>query len=100
MEFIYEQIALWSPTVASVVGIVITVVVTVYKVLRAINDFKERNKEQIQKLIEDDAQIKEDMKQIIAENIELKKRINILVDKLTKVDNYVEEKLNERNKNN
>ena len=100
MEFIYEQIALWSPTVASVVGIVITVVVTVYKVLRAINDFKERNKEQIQKLIEDDAQIKEDMKQIIAENIDLKKRINILVDKLTKVDNYVEEKLNERNKNN
>ena len=96
MEFLLEQLTLWSPTVASVIGIVVTSLFTIYKLVKAINDFKERNKEEIKALIDNDSQIKIDLNNIVEENKELKRTISILVDKLTKVDGYVEAKLNEQ----
>lgn len=87
------------PTITSIAGIVITVICTIYKVLKAINEFKDRNKEQIQALIDDDEKLKADMQSIINENKELKKTIGILVDKLTHIDGYVEAKLNESKHN-
>ena len=99
LELILQQITLWMPTITSIAGIVITVICTIYKVLKAINEFKDRNKEQIQALIDDDEKLKADMQSIIAENRELKKTIGILVDKLTHIDGYVEAKLNESKHN-
>lgn len=79
IEAILEIIAIWAPSLVSIAGIALTVILGLNKLITAIREFKADKT-----LIDLQAKISE----VVAQNKDLQQTNKILVDKLTKIKDY------------
>lgn len=84
IEMILAQVAIWLPSLAAVLGVVLLVIKGVQQVREFIASFKS---EEITKEL---TNIRKELKVVIDENAELKRAQRILIDKLTKIKDYVD----------
>lgn len=81
VDVIINQIIIWLPSLASILGIITTAKIAVDKIYASINQLKS------------DANIKRlksDLEKSIEENKEIKEQLDLLLDELHKIKNYRE----------
>lgn len=79
IEAILELVAIWAPSLVSIAGIALTVILGLNKLITAIREFK------ADKTLID---LQSQMSEVIAQNKALQQTNKILVDKLTKIKDY------------
>ena len=89
IEIIVNYASIWAPSLCAILGIGVTVITAMAKVRSAIAEFK---KEEVMQELS--TQLAEQNKQ----NAELVRCNKLLLDKITKIQNYSEEVKNEHNK--
>lgn len=81
VDAIINQIIIWLPSLASILGIITTAKIAVEKIYASINQLK--SDANIQRL-------KSDLERSIAENKEIKEELDLLLDEIHKIKNYRE----------
>lgn len=82
MELILTYVSMWAPALAAILGVVASVVFAVAKVKSAINDLRKSD---------DIANLTTEINRLAAENKELRRTENLILDELTKIENYAEQ---------
>jgi uncharacterized protein YoxC len=80
---IAEYAALWTPALAGILGIVVTVLTTISRLNEALKTLKADTTL---------SQLKSDLKRISAQNEELVKCNKLLLDQITKIQGYADHK--------
>ena len=88
MEAIIAIIATVAPGVVSVLGIIATVLVGAYKLVKTINDFRSEKDKLVEELRTSDTQYKQYIMELIAQNKELAEKNAALTDYLAHVKGY------------
>lgn len=88
MEAIIAIIATVAPGVVSVLGIIATVLVGAYKLVKAINDFRGEKDKLIEELRASDSQYKQNIMTLIEQNKELAEKNAALTDYLAHIKGY------------
>lgn len=83
IELLITHISIWCPALAAILGVVAVVIVAVAKVKKAINEF--RKTDDIQALTTE-------LKMLRANNQELSEKYSLLLDEVTKIHNYYNDK--------
>ena len=82
MELILTYVSMWAPALAAILGVVASVVFAIAKVKSAINNFRKTD---------DIANLTTEINRLAAENKELRRTENLILDELTKIENYAEQ---------
>lgn len=82
MELILTYVTMWAPALVAILGVVASVVFAIAKVKSAINDLRKTD---------DIANLTTEINRLAAENKELRRTENLLLDELTKIENYAEQ---------
>ena len=88
METIMTYIALWAPSIISFIGIAATVITALAKFKEAVAGLTQENL--IQSVAKSEEQLREEIKALINQNSELTKANKYLVDRITKIQDYVD----------
>lgn len=88
MEIIINTLAIWGPSLVAILGIVASVVGAIAKVNNAINDSKAAIAE-VRKT-EDFAKLSAEVSRVASENAEIVRTNKLLLDELTKIENYAD----------
>lgn len=83
IELLITYISIWCPALVAILGVVAIVIAAVAKVKVAINEFRKT---------EDIANLTKELKVLQAENHELNEKYSLLLDEITKIHNYYNEK--------
>lgn len=86
MQTITECLAIWAPSLVSILGIIVAIIPTVQKITDYLKALKEDKT-----LVE----ISEKLEKLASENAELTRCNKILIDKLTKIKDYADHKKGE-----
>lgn len=79
MEIFIEYLAIWAPSLVSILGVVTTIIIAINKVVTAYNNL---NKDETLK------EVRNQLKESIKTNKELNEKYDLLLDQLTKIKNY------------
>lgn len=82
MELILTYVSMWAPALVAILGVVASVIFAIAKVKSAINDFRKSD---------DIANLTVEINRLAAENKELRRTENLLLDEITKIENYAEQ---------
>lgn len=82
MELILTYVSMWAPALVAILGVVASVIFAIAKVKSAINDFRKSD---------DIANLTVEIQRLAAENKELRRTENLLLDEITKIENYAEQ---------
>lgn len=82
-EIIMEYIAIWAPAITAVLATVASALLAFGKVKKAVNDLKQE---------ETINQLKIKLTEQVKENKEIREQLDIVIDQLTKIENYRENK--------
>lgn len=85
-EIIIAHVSIWLPSLAAALGVVLMVLKGISEVRKFIASLKS------EEITEELRKNNEALSRVIAENEELKKAQRILIDKLTKIKDYVDNK--------
>ena len=88
MEAIIAIIATVAPGVVSVLGIIASVLIGGYKLVKAINDFRNEKDKLVEELRTSDTQYKKYIMELVAQNKELAEKNAALTDYLAHVKGY------------
>lgn len=88
MELLLSYLAMWAPSIVAMLGIAATVIAAIGKVKSAIEDLK--GKDAISAVIQSEEKITAEISTLIAQNKELAKANKCLVDRITKIQDYVD----------
>jgi hypothetical protein len=88
MESIIAIISTVAPGVVSVLGIIASVLIGGYKLVKAINDFRSEKDKLIEELRTSDTQYKKYIMELVAQNKELAEKNAALTDYLAHVKGY------------
>ena len=80
-EIIMQYVAMWAPAVAAVLAIVSSALLTISKIKTAINSLKQEDT--INNLTSK-------LSEALRENKEIKEELDVLIDKITKIEHYRE----------
>ena len=80
-EIIMQYVAMWAPAIAAVLAIVSSALLSISKVKTAIDNLKQ-----------DDTikNLTSKLSEALRENKEIKKELDVLIDKITKIEHYRE----------
>ena len=82
MELILTYVSMWAPALVAILGVVASVVFAIAKVKSAITDFRKSD---------DIADLTTEINRLAAENKEIRRTENLILDELTKIENYAEQ---------
>lgn len=82
MELILTYATMWAPALVAILGVVASVIFAIAKVKSAINDLRKSD---------DIANLTVEINRLAAENKELRRTENLLLDEITKIENYAEQ---------
>lgn len=88
MEAIIAIIATVAPGVVSVLGIIASVLIGGYKLVKAINDFRNEKDKLVEELRTSDTQYKQYIMELVAQNKELAEKNAALTDYLAHIKGY------------
>lgn len=83
IELLITHISIWCPALVAVLGVVAVVIAAVAKVKKAINEFRKTD---------DIANLTTELKMLRANNQELNEKYSLLLDEITKIHNYYNDK--------
>ena len=86
MEIFIEYLAIWAPSLVSILGVVTTIIIAINKVVTAYNNL---NKDETLK------EIRNQLNESIRTNKELNEKYDLLLDQLTRIKNYSKNKKEE-----
>lgn len=89
IHLIIDTAPIWSTALVSIIGVVLTIVKGLNKVKDAVDDMR------ADKTLKD---VSERLSAVLAENERLIKQQNVLIDRITHIENYMEAKEHERKK--
>lgn len=89
-DIILQYVNLWTPAIAAVLGIVATVVLSIAKISVAVRSMKDENfmtdiRDNYQKSVESNEELKNYMQAICTTNEQLRKENERLLEELTKI---------------
>ena len=87
MNFILEQLMIWAPSVVSILGVVCTVLVAINKCADALENLKKDSTIK---------QLKQQLEDEVKGNKELKENVSLMLDKMTQIKNYAENKRSDK----
>ena len=88
MELILSYAAMWAPSLIAMLGIAATVITAIAKVKSAIDDLK--SKDAVSAVIQSEENLQKEISVLVAQNKELAKANKCLVDRITKIQDYVD----------
>lgn len=83
IEILIQYITIWLPSLVAILGVVTSVIIALGKTKSAIAEFKKSDEL---------ANLTAEVKRLASENKELRHTENLLLDEITKIKNYVENK--------
>lgn len=88
METIMTYIVLWAPSIISFIGIAATVITALAKFKEAVAGLTKENL--IQTVAQSEEELRNEIKELINQNSELARANKCLVDRITKIQDYVD----------
>lgn len=88
LELIITQIAIWAPSLISILSVVAVILTAMAKTNGAINEL--RSTKDFSTLKEQNIQLQSKLDKLLLQNEELIEANKILIDKITGIDNYVD----------
>ena len=86
MEIFIEYLAIWAPSLVSILGVATTIIIAINKVVTAYNNL---NKDETLK------EIRNQLNESIRTNKELNEKYDLLLDQLTRIKDYSKNKKGE-----